>query len=124
MTSSGSLVVVTFKIQASPGKQQELLQALDELRPVIGSEVGCRQVTVSQPKSQKDRVIVNEKWATHKDALRHFRSEPFLVLRGATSVLAQSLKMTISIELQTTSVDLKSLKSRKGIYLWAAQTLS
>ena len=123
MTSNESLVVVTLKIETSPGKKQELLKTLDELRPIILGEVGCRQVDVSQPKLHTDMVIVSEKWATNRDALRHFRSEPFQVLTGATSVLARSLKMTISIELQTFSVDLKNLESRKEIYLWAEKTL-
>lgn len=124
MTSNESLVVVTFKIETSPGKKQELLQALDELRPIILGEVGCRQLSVSQPKIYTDMVIMSEKWATNRDALRHFHSEPFHVLTGATSVLARSLKMTISIELQTSSIDLKNLESRKEIYLWAEKVLS
>ena len=123
MASSESSLVVTLNIEVSPGKKQELLNTLDELRPIILKEVGCRQVTVSQPKLHTDRVIVTEKWATNRDALRHFQSEPFHVLTGATSVLARSLKMTINIELQTASVDLKNLESRKEIYLWAEKTL-
>ena len=113
MTSSESLVAVTFDIETSPGKRQELLQTLDELRSIIHKEVGCRQVTVSQPKVHTDMIIVSEKWANARDALRHFCSEPFHLLSGATSVLAQSLKVTISIELQAACVDLKNLESRK-----------
>jgi len=124
MASSESSLVVTLNIEISPGKKQELLKTLDELRPIIRKEVGCRQVTVSHPKLHTDMIIVNEKWTNARDALRHFRSEPFHVLTGATSVLARSLKMTINIELQTASVDLKNLESRKEIYLWAEKTLS
>lgn len=124
MTSNESLVVVTIKIKASPGKKKELLQTFDELRSIVSREEGCRQVDISQSKLDTDMVIVSETWANTRDALRHFQSDHFYVLTGATSVLAQSLKMTISIELQTTSVDLENLESRKEVYHWAEKTLS
>ena len=118
------MVTITFDIKTTPGKKQELLRALDELRPIILREAGCRQVTVSRPKLHTDMIIVSEKWAIAKDALRHFRSESFRVISGAIIVLAQSSRMTISTELQTAGIDLKNPDFRKEIYLLTENILS
>ena len=123
MTSSRSLVMITLNIEVSPGKKQELLQALEELRPIILREKGCQQVNVSQTKPDTEMIIFSENWANGGDALRHICSENFKVLGGATTVLAKTLKMTISIELHTVSVDLKKLGFREEIIFWAEKTL-
>jgi quinol monooxygenase YgiN len=118
------MVTITFDIKTTPGKKQELLQALDELDPIIHREVGCSGLSISQPKLHTDMIIASEKWANAKDALRHFRSESFRVISGALIVLAQSSKMTISTELQTTSIDLKNQDLQKGIDLLIDNILS
>jgi len=118
------MVLIAFEIETRPGKKEELLQTLDELHPVLFSQWGDCQANVFQPKLDKNMITVSQKWANAVAALRYLCSEPFQVLCGAINVLALSVKMTISTELQSANLDLKNFDLRKNIYPWAEKILS
>ena len=118
------MMLITFEIETRFGKKEELLQTLDELHPIIGSQGGGCQANVFQPKLDKNMITVSQKWANAAAALRYLHSEPFQVLCGAINVLALSVKMTIGTELQSASLDLKNFDLRKNIYPWADKIFS
>jgi quinol monooxygenase YgiN len=108
MTPSTPIITIAFTLEASLGKKRELLRTLDELHPMVLQETGCLRVSLSRPELIADMVTLSEEWATPKDALRHFGSEPFHLINGAIVVLAKSALITINVESQSVSIDLKS----------------
>ena len=118
------MVSMTIAMNAIPAKQQELMQALDELIPLIRHESGCLQCSLVHKNNDTKMFTVSEEWADREDMLNHVRSEYFRVLIGAIRVLAQSAEMTLNTESQTIRRDVKLSPSFQDIYSWIENMLS
>jgi quinol monooxygenase YgiN len=117
------MVNMTIAMNAIPAKQQELMQALDELVSMIRQESGCLQCSLVHKNDDTKMLTVSEKWADREDMLNHVRSEYFRVLIGAIRVLVQSAEMTLNTESQTIRRDVKLSPSFQDIYSCVANQL-
>jgi quinol monooxygenase YgiN len=92
-------------LHARPGKRQELLQAIGELKNKIASETGCVDCQVYQnPENPRDFVIF-EQWENEEQASAHASSENMAVLVGAGSVLTRIIDVTLSKDPATTTIE-------------------
>ena len=110
------MITTITKLEPNSLKNQELLQALRELQPLIKSKMGCCDVAVSHQSEYGNLPIsFDEKWDDSDFYISHLKSEHFKILLGAIRVLAKTSVMTIEKDSQTTKFDLKKRDSFQGI---------
>jgi quinol monooxygenase YgiN len=117
-------MMISIKIEIAPYKlkNQELLQALYELQPLIRTKKGCRDVSIYQHTPDKDLITYNEKWLTRDQLFEHASSKHFDILMGAVRVLAKKAKITLITESRLTSLDLKKTDDLITLPTWIENT--
>lgn len=118
------MVTTTITIKAIPVKQQELLQTLHELQPLIQEEQGCYQCSIRQKNPQTSQISICEEWATRENVLSFVRSKYFYVLCGAIKVLAYAARITLRTDVHAVSMDVKLSRPVQGMQAWIEDALS
>ncbi|HJV22977.1 MAG TPA: antibiotic biosynthesis monooxygenase family protein [Holophagaceae bacterium] len=80
--------VLSARLTAHPGKQEELRQTLLGLRREILLQSGCLECTIGLDADDDSRFVIFMVWKGQAHLEAHLDSEAFRVLLGATHVLA------------------------------------
>ena len=99
------MITVRINLMARPGKQNELMQAIGELKDKVASERGCNACDVYQNPENRDAFVVLEQWENEKLARAHLDSENLAVLVGAGSVLSQDVNVSLTKEPSVTKLE-------------------
>lgn len=81
------MILVIIRMKVSPEKRMELSQAIASLSGFIGMEEGCQRCDFCQNIEDENRLFLLEEWDTEENLVKHLKSEHFMVLRGAMSLL-------------------------------------
>ena len=99
------MINLSVNLVAHPGKQEELMQSLRFLKEKIASEAGCVACRVYQNPDNPDEFVVFEQWENVSKAAAHLESQNLAVLVGASSVLSQDIRVSLSEEPSIVSME-------------------
>ena len=108
------MILLIVRMKVRPEKRTELSQTIASLSLSIIMEKGCQRCDICRSTEDENRFFLLEEWDTKKNLMIHLKSEHFKILRGAASLLEESLEMTLHTLFQpqemeeTTQIQLKS----------------
>ena len=82
------MVWIEIRIEVTPRKRAELLQALEDLAPIRLGPTACLSHEMYEDVDQPNRFLWVERWQDNAHVDRRMTSEPFMTLMGAVRVLA------------------------------------
>ena len=88
-----SMILVTIQMNALPEKRIELSQTIVSLSVSTRMEKGCQRCEICQSIEDENRFFLLEEWNTQENLMAHLKSEHFMVLRGAITLLQESYEM-------------------------------
>lgn len=80
--------VMTILLTARPGKQEELIQALESLTEEVRAQAGCQDCMIGQDLGNGSRFLLYLLWKDLASLHTYIASDGFRVLLGAHSTLA------------------------------------
>ena len=99
------MIIIFIKIMVRPEKRKELSQTLDSIIERVNKEGGCMDAGFYQDAGNENNFLVVEKWATQKDSDRHIRSDIFMVMVGAGSLMHRPPEIMIHTVSELTTLE-------------------
>ncbi len=85
-----------LKIKIRPYKSEEFVKSIRSFSHRIRKEKGCLGFSVYRDSEKDNTYIVNGEWKTRQAMEKHFKTQDFEVLIGATRVLCETFAMNIA----------------------------
>ncbi len=83
------MVIVTFKLHCSPGKQLEIRQSLRGISEKVKKLDGCKDTTVYQDLDNNDVLLMVEQWQHQRHLDDHMKTSLFSALIGIKRLLSK-----------------------------------
>jgi quinol monooxygenase YgiN len=84
-----------IKMKVRPEKRKELWQTLQSIVAQIRKENGCVNSNFYQNAENENNIVLIEEWETQKTWDDHLRSDIFMILMGAGSLLSRPPEIMI-----------------------------
>ena len=89
------MFLVFIKMRVRPEKRKELLQTLQSIVARMKKENGCVDSNFYQDTENENNIVLIEEWETRKTWDDHLRSDIFMILMGAGSLLSRPPEIMI-----------------------------
>ena len=100
------MLTYQIKVEIKPYKPDEFVKSMRSLLSKIRKEKGCIGFNLYRDSDRDNSYIVVGEWKTHQAMEKHFKTQDFEVLIGATRVLCETFAMNIAEVLKTGGFEL------------------
>ncbi|TFG93744.1 MAG: antibiotic biosynthesis monooxygenase [Syntrophobacterales bacterium] len=87
------MILLITRMKVFPEKRMELSQTITSLSGSMRKEKGCNRCDFCQSSEDENQLFLLEEWDTQENLMTHLKSEHFVVLRGAMTLLKEPYEM-------------------------------